>query len=75
MPTYPARRALAENVLPLSILLVEDNPVSQRVAARILGNQGYSVTREDLGARDWAHDLRTVGRDDGRPNLGGKPAQ
>ncbi len=35
---------LSQNVPPLSILLVEDNLVSQQVAARILGKQGYSVT-------------------------------
>jgi CheY-like chemotaxis protein len=39
-----ACRALVENVPPLSILLVEDNAVSRKVAARILGNQGYTVT-------------------------------
>jgi signal transduction histidine kinase/CheY-like chemotaxis protein len=44
-----ARRTLAESAPPLSILLVEDNPVSQKVAARILGSEGYSVTSARTG--------------------------
>jgi CheY-like chemotaxis protein len=44
-----ARGAIAQHVPPLSILLVEDNPVSQQVAARILRTRGYTVTSAGNG--------------------------
>ncbi len=37
------RHTLRENRKPLNILLVEDNPVNQRVAARMLDNLGHHV--------------------------------
>jgi CheY-like chemotaxis protein len=43
------RRTAQGNGPPLSILLVEDHPLSQTVAARILRNYGYSVTSATTG--------------------------
>ncbi|NLX13706.1 MAG: response regulator [Phycisphaerales bacterium] len=72
------RHTLRENHKPLRILLVEDNPVNQKVAARMLDNLGHRVTLAHNGQEavemlnDAAYDL--VFMDIQMPVMGGMEA-
>ena len=44
-----------DRVPPLRILLVEDNPINQKVASRVLENAGHSVTIAVNGAEAVDH--------------------
>lgn len=81
-PQLITRHTLRENRKPLNILLVEDNPVNQRVAARMLDNLGHRVTIAHNGqeavdtlkrcSEDAAYDL--VFMDIQMPVMGGMEA-
>jgi two-component system, sensor histidine kinase and response regulator len=55
-PKQTTRHAWRESRLPLRILLAEDNVVNQKLASRILENQGHKV----VVAGDGAQALRTL---------------
>src|SRR4051812_31735446 len=44
MTSRPAGARAMDTVPPLKILLVEDNPINQKVASRVLEKAGHSVT-------------------------------
>ena len=44
-----------DKVSPLKILLVEDNPINQKVASRVLEKAGHSVTIAGNGAEAITH--------------------
>ena len=46
-----ARPALQENLRPLHVLVVEDNLVNQRLAARLLEKQGHRVSLAEDGSK------------------------
>jgi CheY-like chemotaxis protein len=78
-PAMPAA-ALPEKALPKTtrrrVLLVEDNPVNQRVAERLLEKQGLEVVlagngKEALQALDDHHDFDLVLMDVQMPEMGG----
>ena len=50
IPAAPDRPVLAGAIRPLHILLAEDNPINQKVAAKLLEKQGHSVVLVSTGA-------------------------